>query len=116
MLGTGKIGYGTGPGFRDLIDTDLTKQVNQGQTSLYTRIGFRNDIQDMNLFDTMILKIRYDDGFVAYLNGVEVGRANAPLSPQWNAMATAENPDEAATYFEASERHTTSRTSIYHHI
>lgn len=100
MLGAGKIGYGTGPGFRDLIDTDLTKQVNQGQTSLYTRIGFRNDIQDMNLFDTMILKIRYDDGFVAYLNGVEVGRANAPLSPQWNAMATAENPDEAATYFE----------------
>ena len=35
------------------------------------------------------MPIRYDDGFVAYLNGVEVARRNAPQDTTWNAFATA---------------------------
>jgi len=100
MPGAGPIGYDTGSGNGYLIDTDLTHQMDQGQTSCYTRTHFNNAIQDMNRFDIMTLRVRYDDGFVAYLNGIEVVRSNAPISPQWNSTATAENPDGAAMNFE----------------
>ena len=100
MFGAGGIGYDTGSGYGHLIDIDLYDQMYQGQTSCYTRTSFNNVTQDMNQFDIMILKIRYDDGFVAYLNGIEVARSNAPMSPQWNSMATAQNPDGAAENFQ----------------
>ncbi len=29
-------------------------------------------------YESLVLKMRYDDGFVAYLNGVQVARRNAP--------------------------------------
>jgi hypothetical protein len=48
----------------------------------------------------MTLKVRYDDGFVAYLNGAEVARRNFTGTPQWDSTATAENPDSAAINFE----------------
>ena len=100
MFGAGGIGYDTGSGYGHLIDIDLYDQMYQGQTSCYTRTSFNNVTQDMNQFDIMILKIRYDDGFVAYLNGIEVARSNAPMSPQWNSTATAQNPDGAAENFQ----------------
>ena len=31
--------------------------------------------------------MRYDDGFVAYINGTEVSRINAPTTPAWNSLA-----------------------------
>ena len=44
-------------------------------------------------FERLDLKMRYDDGFVAYINGVEVLRRNAPglegVPPPFNADATA---------------------------
>ena len=100
MFGAGSIGFDTESEYGHLIDTNLTNQMSEGQTSCYTRTYFSYAIQDMNQFDVMVLKIRFDDGFVAYLNGIEVGRANAPTSPQWNSTATAENPDGAAIYLQ----------------
>jgi len=41
--------------------------------------------------------MRYDDGFVAYLNGTEVARRNFTGEPQWNSVGNADNPDAAAT-------------------
>ena len=32
--------------------------------------------------------MRYDDGFVAYLNGTEIARRNAPVTPGWDSTAT----------------------------
>ena len=40
-------------------------------------------------FDRLKLRIKYDDGFVAYLNGVKVAESNAPAGPAWNSEATA---------------------------
>jgi len=101
MPGAGAIGYDTGSSNRPLIDTDLYEHMNQGQTSCYTRIAFDHAIQNVNQFNIMMLMMRYDDGFVAYLNGVEVARANAPASPEWNSTATAQNPAGAATGLQA---------------
>ena len=34
------------------------------------------------------MKLKYDDGFVAFLNGVEVARDKAPSNAAWNSNAT----------------------------
>ena len=45
------------------------------------------------------LRMRYDDGFVAYINGVKVAEANAPASPAWDSGATTTHNDSAAVEF-----------------
>ena len=50
--------------------------------------------------------MKYDDGFVAYLNGVEVTSANAPGrngdlgTLNWNSLATTPHTDAEAVVFE----------------
>ena len=46
----------------------------------------------------LFLRMRYEDGFVAWLNGREVARANAPQSTQlaWNSGATTTRDDAEA--------------------
>jgi spore coat protein CotH len=38
-------------------------------------------------FAPLLLRVRYDDGFAAYLNGVLVADGNAPADPAWDATA-----------------------------
>ena len=62
-------------------------------------IYFRNTFQ----YDgekNVKLRVLADDGFVAYINGVEVARRNAPAAPLWNSTASRENPDEDVLSFE----------------
>ena len=40
--------------------------------------------------------MKYDDGFVAYLNGQEIARRNAPAALAWNALASASHDDALA--------------------
>lgn len=100
QFGTGSVGYDTGSAYGHFINTDVQDLMYQGQSSCYIRVYFDHVVQDMNQLDTLTLKLRYDDGFIAYLNGIEVARANAPESSQWNSTATAENSDETATRFQ----------------
>ena len=44
----------------------------------------------------LTLQIRSDDGFVAFLNGVEIVRDRAPSTLTWNAVAIAARPDADA--------------------
>ena len=55
------------------------------RTSAYVRLKF--PVEEID-FDTLRLRIRYEDGFVAYLNGQEVARRNAPGTPNWSSSAT----------------------------
>ena len=65
-----------GFGFADSDDaTELSDMLN-GYLSLYTRASFVLD--DPQRITGMELRVSYDDGFVAYLNGTEVARANVP--------------------------------------
>jgi len=82
----------------DQVATSLAamKGVN---ASAYVRIPFT--VEPGLAIDRLTLQMKYDDGFVAYLNGVEVARANAPASPAWNSAATAVRPYyQAVTYQE----------------
>ena len=70
--------------------------------SAYIRIPF--GIAYPGDIATLMLRMKYDDGFVAYLNGVEVARRNAPGTAgtplAWNAAANAEHIPNEAVIFE----------------
>jgi hypothetical protein len=60
-------------------DGDDATQIPAGTTVVYLRKRFT--INDLELMDNLWLDIDYDDGFVAYINGVEIARANMPTGP-----------------------------------
>jgi len=97
-VGTG-VGYDNNPDFREFIDLDVKTKMHQKQTSVYIRLPFLVD--DPQQFDYLKLNMRYDDGFVAYLNGVKVASANAPTKPMWNSQATTGHSDSEAKELKA---------------
>ena len=50
--------------------------MNGVNSSLYTRVPFT--ASNVASVVTLFMGAQYDDGFVAYLNGTEVARRNAP--------------------------------------
>lgn len=79
--------------------TGLAALMLSNNATAYVRIPF--SVSNPNAFQMLKLKMKYDDGFVAYINGQQVASRNAPASPQWNSTATAVRPDaDAQTYEE----------------
>ena len=74
-------------GFGALIKTDVQASMTNQNATAYIRLPFV--VTNTASFQTLTLLMKYDDGFVAYLNGVEVARRNAPTTPAWNSNATA---------------------------
>lgn len=66
----------------------------------YIRIPFSIEVNELAGLTELTLKIRYDDGFIAYLNGVEIARRNFNGTPAWNSQGSTDNPDSAAVDFE----------------
>lgn len=82
----------TGIGYGDDDDTTI---VPEGTKSVFARIKFNMSHLDDLLY--LILDIDYDDGFVAYINNVEVARSNMEGNPPaFNAGAITDN--EAVMY------------------
>jgi hypothetical protein len=94
----GGIGYERGSAYAPYISLDVESAM-QSNTSCYVRIPFIAS-RGLNAYDVMSLKVQYDDGFVAYLNGEEVARRNAAGDPVWNAAASDSHDDNAAILFE----------------
>jgi len=97
--GPGGVGYERGFGYEELISLDVGGQMYNGNTSCYIRIPFYLEA-DVNDSDLLTLKIRYDDGFIAYLNGIEVARRNFTGTPTWSSSANTSHSDNEATNFE----------------
>ena len=68
-------------------------------TSCYIRIPFSVE-SDPNNFSSLKLSLQYDDGFVGYLNGTKVARANFSGTPQWNSKSDGDHDDVQAVVFE----------------
>jgi len=73
-------------GFGGAIQTDVEEEMHEVNASLWTRTLFHAD--DVSAWDSMLLRMKYNDGFVAYLNGQRIAGRNAPASPAWNSTAT----------------------------
>lgn len=65
--------------------TDLRAALHGHGSSAYVRIPFV--LTDADLVDRLKLRIRYDDGFLAYLNGTLVAARNAPALPAFDSVA-----------------------------
>lgn len=75
----GPSGFGYGDG-------DDATTVPEGTISVFARHNFT--INSLEGLEALIFDIDYDDGFVAYLNGVEIARENMSGNrPAWNAFA-----------------------------
>jgi len=86
-----------------LINTDVASQMEGVATSTLVRIPFVGDIAGER--ESMTLQMKYDAGFVAYLNGTEIARRNAPgvqdAPVPFDAVATNERTLPATRQFEA---------------
>ncbi|MEM7230976.1 MAG: CotH kinase family protein [Planctomycetota bacterium] len=91
------VGYENSSGYGPYIDVDTGDDMSGGGTSAYIRIPF--NVSDPDQYASMVLGMRYDDGFVAYLNGTEIASGNAPASPAWNSTASTLHDDAAAVTF-----------------
>ncbi len=68
-------------------------------SSAYFRIPFT--VANPAVPGSLQLSMRYNDGFVAWLNGTEIARRNAPATLQWNSQATASRTADQALITEA---------------
>ncbi|MCA9213019.1 MAG: hypothetical protein KDB27_08140, partial [Planctomycetales bacterium] len=83
-VGTEGFGYETDPNSQaDLLFGTPLPEMETEYTSLYVRRSFTID-EDPSSYDTLYFEADYDDGFVAYINGVEV-------------LATVIDPDDDPT-------------------
>ena len=73
---------------------DLDNTINNVNTTLYLRFPF--SVSESGSISELTLKMKYDDGFAAFLNGVRVADANAPGVLSWNSDASAQHSDGEA--------------------
>lgn len=87
---------GVGYDYGGLVGLDVGAMRNVNET-VYIRIPFQ--IDDLPEFDSLTLRLQFDDGMIAYLNGQEIASDNAPNPATWDSGALLNRPDSTATSF-----------------
>ncbi len=92
------IGFETEPeAFRDLIKTSVRpSDACATCTSIFVRIPFVVD--DPAAISDLTLRMKYDDGFIAYLNGSEVARRHVTGEASYNTRAQGHLDTEAVVF------------------
>ena len=83
-LGEVVVNASSGAGLRPFFRNDIQSMAFQNNASAFLRVPFTSSEAP----DTLTMSVRHDDGFVAYLNGTEILRRNAPETLAWNSSAT----------------------------
>ncbi|MFN2378240.1 MAG: metallophosphoesterase [Candidatus Binatia bacterium] len=91
--GTYGVGYETGTGAAALLSTTVPSTSN----SVYTRTTF--SVADVSAVTNLFLGADYDDGYVAWINGVEVFRSGQMPAgaPSWNSPAALHESSNGAS-------------------
>lgn len=79
------IGYDTGGNLTPWISTNIQSAMRNVNPSLCFRRTFT--VADPSALHSLKLMMKYEDGFVAYLNGTEIARANFNGTPTHNSTA-----------------------------
>jgi hypothetical protein len=95
LSGSGGVGYERSSGYETLFTINVQTQMYGRAASCYIRIPFTVGADTLQGLTSLVLKVRYDDGFVAYLNGTEVQRALFTGTPAWNSAASTRSDAEA---------------------
>ncbi len=99
--GKGGAGYDNERGYQSHIhkNFDVKDVLYRKGTSIYLRYKF--DVEDLSEIQGLSLGMKFDDGFVAYLNGHRIASANAPKDLSWQSKAIGSNDDRGATRFQS---------------
>ena len=101
IAGAGGIGYDrvADQAFAPHIQTDLEAVSFRRNATALVRVPFTLTEADLQRANELKLRIQYDAGYVAYLNGARVSDANAPATLKWKSLATLEHGRDLATEF-----------------
>jgi hypothetical protein len=96
--GTGGVGYERDTGYESYIDINVGSAMYNKNGTCYIRIPFDVNAGDIGSITTLTLKMRYDDGFVVYINGTEVKRVNSPTTPVWNSLSSQSSSEATSAW------------------
>ena len=86
----------TNGAFSGEFQTDVGSAMKIVNATALLRVPFIIPEEELPALDSLTLSVKYADGFVAYLNGQEIARRNAPASPAWNSAAVTNRATAAA--------------------
>ena len=84
--GKAAMGYEGRPDDRTNFSGEIQTTLPSGTHAALTRVEFQ--LARASAISTMTLRLKYDNGFVAYINGQKVAEASAPADLSWYATAT----------------------------
>ena len=86
------VGFDLGTGFGGWIGQggNFQAEMHGLNASVFLRIPFDLPVASI---DEMTLKMRWDDGYIAYINGVQVAADRHDETPNWDSSATASRSD-----------------------
>jgi len=98
--GSAAMGYDLSGTYDSIISNDIQTQAYNQVTTVYVRIPFT--VENINAVEKLILKMKCDDGFVAYINGFEVTRNNVDgqQTPLFDDTGLYQNPAQAVVFEE----------------
>ena len=67
---------------------DFETELFNRNGSIFLRIPF--NVTSVGAVTRLTLRMRWDDGFVAYINGTQVAENRAPATPAWNSLANSD--------------------------
>jgi len=105
LLGNGSFGWAVTAAppnvpFAGQFGLNLQTPMYTHNASAYVRIPFNIAAEDLPAYQSLLLHMKYDDGFVAWLNGQQVASANAPASLSFSSAATQSHVDTQAVLFQ----------------
>ncbi|MEN6306989.1 MAG: lamin tail domain-containing protein, partial [Anaerohalosphaeraceae bacterium] len=85
---TGGVGYDTDPEYIPWISYDIKSLMfNTSNQFAYIRMPFTANTTVLADVSSLKLRMRYDDGFVAYLNGQEIARSTGITENPWTTVS-----------------------------
>lgn len=91
-------GYSSAVGDEISATGDISNVMRGTNGSVYMRLPFQ--VTDPAEMVSMTLKVKVDDGFVAYINGTKVAEKNAPSPLSYNSVATVSEEVDVGENFE----------------
>ncbi len=80
---------------QNLVTTDIEAEMFNQNASAYVRYPF--DVINPNEVGSLSADVTYDDGFIAYLNGVQIDAVNEPASPTFDSTSTIDDGFSSTT-------------------
>ena len=79
---------------------DVNSSMRGKNASIYIRVPF--NISDSRGISDLTLRMKWEDGFIAYLNGKRIYSESAPDNPTWNSKSSSNrsNENDAITFFD----------------